>query len=71
MPYQNLDSEIMIALAIWLLAILVFVMMLVVAVVEVISESRAKRNLRPKISPTQWGNLFNTAVSFFQRMKGN
>lgn len=38
MPYQNLDSEFMFAVAIWLLAILVFFMMLLVVCAKLFSE---------------------------------
>ena len=42
MPYQNLDSEIMLAVAIWLLAILVFIMMLLAVCAKLISEKWTK-----------------------------
>ena len=71
MPYQNLDSEIIIAVAIWLLAILIFVAMLVAALVEVLAEHRAQKKLQPKASPTRWESLFSLAASLLQRMKGS
>ena len=40
MSYQNLDSEIMLALAIWLLAMLIFVVMLLVVFVKFLYEHR-------------------------------
>ena len=71
MPYQNLDSEIMFAVSLWVLAIFIFVTMLVVAFVEVMAENRAKKTLKKKTSATRWDTLFNTAVSLFQRIKGS
>lgn len=61
----------MVAVAIWLLAIFIFVAMLVAALVEVLSEYRAKKKLRSKESPTRWDNLFNLAASLLERMKGS
>ena len=65
MPYQNLDSEIMLALSIWLLAITIFAVMLVLAVVQIISESRAKG------APKRWNHFVHRAVNIFHRMKRN
>ena len=48
MPYQNLDSEIMLAVAIWLLAMLVFVTMLLVVFAKFFSEQRTASEHRPK-----------------------
>lgn len=42
MPYQNLDSEIMLAVAIWLLAIIVFIMMFLAVCAKLISEKWIK-----------------------------
>lgn len=42
MPYQNLDSEIMLAVAIWLLAIIVFIMMFLAVCAKLISEKWTK-----------------------------
>jgi hypothetical protein len=69
MPYQNLDSEIMLAVAMWLLAILIFVSMLVVAFLEVVAEYKAKRKLDLKTSPLGWAYLFQSALRIIQRRK--
>lgn len=53
MPYQNLDSEIVIAASIWLLAISIFGAMLIAALVQVVAEQRAKRNPGRKTDVTQ------------------
>ena len=70
MPYQNLSSEIMVAVAIWLLAIFIFVAMLVAAVVEVLTEYRAKKKLQSKAGPTRWDSFSGLAANVLQRMKG-
>ena len=69
MPYQNLDSEIMLALAIWFLAISIFAVMLVLAIAQIISENRAKMNIHPKTGSNRWNNLVRIAVNIFQRRK--
>lgn len=46
MPYQNLDSEMIFALSIWLSAILVFVIMLLVVCAKLLSEKWAHRKDR-------------------------
>jgi hypothetical protein len=70
MPYQNLDSEIMLAVAIWLLAIFIFVAMLVAAFVEVLAEYRAKKKLQSKAGPRRWESFSGLAANVLQRMKG-
>ena len=69
MPYQNLDSEIMVAVAIWLLAIFIFLAMLVAALVEVLSEYRGKKKLQSKADPTRWAGFSGLAANVLQRMK--
>jgi len=60
----------MVAVAIWLLAILIFVAMLVAALVEVLTEYRAKKKLQSKAGPTRWESFSGLAANLLQRMKG-
>ena len=69
MSYQNLDSEILLALAIWLLAIGIFIIMLLMAFLEIMAEHRAKMHINPKPASNRWENLRHIAVSMFQRRK--
>jgi hypothetical protein len=53
MPHQNLDADIMVAVSIWLLAVSIFATMLVVALVQVMAENRAKRDPGRKTNPAR------------------
>ena len=53
MPYQNLDSQIIVAVSIWLLAIGIFATMLIAALVQVVAEHRAKKDLLQKTDPAR------------------
>jgi hypothetical protein len=53
MPHQNLDADIMVAVSIWLLAVSIFATMLVVALVQVMAENRAKREPGRKTDPAR------------------
>ena len=69
MPYQNLDSEIVLALAIWLLAILIFVFMIVLVVAQLIAERRSQMSMQQNTVPKPRGNFLRTALRIFQRGK--
>ena len=69
MPYHNLDSGIIFALAIWFLAISIFAVMLLLAIAQIISENRGKMNIAPKTDSNRWDNLVRIAVNIFQRKK--
>ena len=71
MPYQNLDSEIMVAACLWLLAIGIFVALLVAALVEVVAENKAKRLLQENMDSARRIDVFNTATRIFQKPKGS
>ena len=47
MPYQNLGSEMILAIGIWLLALFVFLIMLLVVVARLLSQSWALSKYRP------------------------
>jgi hypothetical protein len=69
MPYLNLSPEIVVAAAIWLLALGIFAVMLLLVVMELISENRAKTHLDQKVISRGSGNLLQSAVRRFQRNK--
>lgn len=57
MPYQNLGSEIILAVGIWLLAIFTFIMMLLIVAVKLLSENWAKIKYRAKAERQTTGEL--------------
>lgn len=61
----------MLALAISFLAICIFIIMILMALVEIISENRAKMSLLPKSAPKPWNHVVHRAVGIFHRIKRN
>lgn len=46
MPHQNLESEILLAIGMWLLEIFVFATVILAAIVQLINENRTKAKSR-------------------------
>lgn len=69
MPYQNLDSEIILAAAIWLLAIFVFLTTLLVVLAKMLSENLDKHEDKPGYALQVMGSLLQRAKQIFPRKK--
>lgn len=69
MPYENLNSEIILAAAIWLLAIFVFLMTLLAVFAKMLSENLDKHEDKPGYALQVMGNLLQRARQIFPRKK--
>ena len=64
MPHQNLQPEVILAIAIWLIPIFIFVIMLSATLVSLIAENKIEAKSTPKTAPQFAGVLAKVKNTF-------